>query len=383
MKLRFLAFITSIFCWSFVLAAPRKPIFLNNSCSRFNQDLEHLFQRNVQQSDLNPYPSKPKVSFRPDGTFKLTIFSDLHFGENPWDDWGPEQDANSTRLMNTVLHDERPDYVTNSVLNGDLITGESTRETSLSDALVGLNFKLDTFRENSTKLIDEIVAPLNAVKVPFSSTHGNHDNQANISHVEEILREQKVAPLSYTRMAPSGVGGAGGPGNYWVPVYRKKTDLAPVLVLWFFDSRGGFSLGANSTRLPDWVDTSVAAWIESESRIMNDAWGPADKRGALAFVHIPPHIATDLQNELDSDVEPGLNADSLDGGGSVQATTVSTDFGKDDVFWDAVNANIKNLHAVFSGHDHGDEWCARDTTKDVIFCFGKHSGFVLDSDLNW
>ena len=31
---------------------------------------------------------------------------------------------------------------------------------------------LDTFRENSTKLIDEIVAPLNSFRIPFSSTHG-------------------------------------------------------------------------------------------------------------------------------------------------------------------------------------------------------------------
>jgi hypothetical protein len=46
----------------------------------------------------------------------------------------------------------------------------------------------------------------------------NHDNQANITHEEEILHEQKVAPFSYTRMAPKGVGGFEGPGNYWVPV---------------------------------------------------------------------------------------------------------------------------------------------------------------------
>ena len=52
----------------------------------------------------------------------------------------------------------------------------------------------------------------------------NHDNQRNISHVEEIQREQKLAPLSYTRMAPSGVGGDGGPGNYWVPV---RSPLIP------------------------------------------------------------------------------------------------------------------------------------------------------------
>lgn len=62
---------------------------------------------------LDPYPGlgKPRLNFRPDGTFKLTVFSDLHFGENPWDDWGPRQDRNTLKLMNTILPSEKPDYV--------------------------------------------------------------------------------------------------------------------------------------------------------------------------------------------------------------------------------------------------------------------------------
>lgn len=36
--------------------------------------------------------------------------------------------------------------------------------------------------------------------------------------MEEIKREQLVAPLSYTREAPPGIGGEEGPGTYWVPV---------------------------------------------------------------------------------------------------------------------------------------------------------------------
>ena len=35
-------------------------------------------------------------------------------------------------------------------------------------------------------------------------------------------RELKVAPLSYSRRSPPGVGGVGGEGNYWVPVYADK-----------------------------------------------------------------------------------------------------------------------------------------------------------------
>jgi hypothetical protein len=66
-----------------------------------------------------------------------------------------------------------------------------------------------------------------------------------------------------------------------------KIDEAPSLIIWFFDSRSGFTPGANSVPLPDWVDDSVATWIKSETDIMNSVWGPSDKRAAIAFVHIP------------------------------------------------------------------------------------------------
>lgn len=52
---------------------------------------------------------------------------------------------------------------------------------------------------------------------------------------------------------------------------------------------GGFSPGENSTRVPDWVDETVAGWIEQQTALMDAAWGPPDTtRAAVAFVHIPP-----------------------------------------------------------------------------------------------
>ncbi|GJE86758.1 metallo-dependent phosphatase [Phanerochaete sordida] len=311
-------------------------------------------------SALNPYPTKPRLTFKSDGTFKVTIFSDLHFGENAWDVWGPQQDVNSTRLMNTVLASEKPDFI---VLNGDQITGENT------------------FRENSTVYIDEILAPINSANIPFCSTQGNHDNQVNITHTEEIQRELSHTTLSYTRINPAG--GKYAPGTYWVPVYAHKNDFQPALIIWAFDSEAGVSEGANSTALPDFVQASVASWIEQETSLMDEYWGPADKtRGALAFVHIPPHAVQAVWETLNSTVNPGLNADSL-GVGSTQASGTPANAGKDQPFWDALNANVKNLHAVISGHDHGDEWCAREPTKDVIFCFDKHSGYGGYSSDGW
>ncbi|KAJ7764210.1 hypothetical protein B0H16DRAFT_441236 [Mycena metata] len=97
---------------------------------------------------LHPYPTKQRLSFRENGNFKITIFSDLHFGENPDDGIGTVKDANSTRLMRAFLRDEDPDYV---VFNGDLITGDYT------------------LKENATLFIDQILAPLVEAEIPFSS----------------------------------------------------------------------------------------------------------------------------------------------------------------------------------------------------------------------
>lgn len=60
------------------------------------------------------------------------------------------------------------------VLNGDLITGESksilhvSYATPVADSIA----LIDTFKSNSTKLIDEIMAPLNEAGVKHSSTYG-------------------------------------------------------------------------------------------------------------------------------------------------------------------------------------------------------------------
>ena len=60
--------------------------------------------------NIDPYPGKPRVVFKPDGTFKLTVFSDLHFGENPWEDWGPAHDKSSVGLITSILADEKPGF---------------------------------------------------------------------------------------------------------------------------------------------------------------------------------------------------------------------------------------------------------------------------------
>ncbi|KAI0748839.1 hypothetical protein C8Q74DRAFT_1374247 [Fomes fomentarius] len=246
------------------------------------------------------------------------MFLDLHFCENPWDDWSLVHDINSIKLMNTVLPSEELDYI---VLNGDLITGKNT------------------FRENSTKFIDGIIALLNNFRILFSSTHGNHDDEPNITYAEEIRCKLQVTPLSYTCFAPSWANSQGyGPGMYWVLIYTHILDFQPSLILWFFASRGSFNEGVNSTCLPNWAN------------------------------------ATDLNSMQD----PGLNADKL-GSGLTQATSLPQDASKDDPFWDALNKHVLNLHGVISGHDHSNKWCRHELMTDIIFYLDKHAVLLLDA----
>lgn len=82
----------------------------------------------------------------------MTVFNDLHFGEAENTDWGPLQDVDTLLVMKTVLDNEAPQLV---VVNGDFITGENT------------------FKENSTDYVDEIVSPLVARNLPWASTYGS------------------------------------------------------------------------------------------------------------------------------------------------------------------------------------------------------------------
>ncbi|KAJ3216109.1 3-oxo-5a-steroid 4- dehydrogenase [Dinochytrium kinnereticum] len=47
-----------------------------------------------------------------------------HYGEDPSTEWGPEQDRNSTRVIETIIDVESPDFV---VLLGDQVTGENVQ----------------------------------------------------------------------------------------------------------------------------------------------------------------------------------------------------------------------------------------------------------------
>ncbi|KAK3689280.1 Metallo-dependent phosphatase-like protein [Podospora appendiculata] len=329
-------------------------------------------------SRANRQVSSP-LAFRPDGTFQLSIFEDLHFGENAWDAWGPQQDINSVRVINTVL-DAEPDTGL-VVLNGDLITGENT------------------FRENSSLYIDQIVAPLVAHSLPWASTYGNHDSDYNISRLALLAREAAYPNARTTRMVLNDDAGV---TNYFLPVYpsdcRVEPSCTPELILWFFDSRGGFQYQERNASTgqrvgqPDWVDHSVVDWFYQTNAVLTQRAG-GKPIPSLGFVHIPTEASRALQQNrtggIDPRRQPGINQDipvSQQGQGwcADGRNDGTCAYGGQDVPFMQAITSTPGFMALFSGHDHGNTWCAKwdgllpgMTVKGngVNLCFGQHSGY--------
>lgn len=314
----------------FLLSSPSSPISLDNGYFKPSKPFS---------------TAKPPLKLDPAGTFTIAIFADLHYGEEEHG-WGIDQDIKSTRVMRAILGSESPDLV---VINGDLITGENT------------------FRENSTGYVHQIVAPLVEGHLPWASTYGNHDSKFNLSR-DALFRAESAYSLSYTmRMDPS----LPGITNYYLLIYNStsKGDLRPVAVLWFFDSRGGASYQhepANEDDIANWVHRDTARWFRTSQELLRAKYGLLP---SLVFVHIPPHVFLNAQDEgLDPSRFPGVNDDvpvAIEGEGT-----------EDGDFVQAL-LSTEGLHSIYVGHDHGNAWCSTWPEKPhaPFLCFSKHSAY--------
>lgn len=91
---------------------------------------------------------------------------------------------------------------------------------------------------------------------------------------------------SYTQT--DGTDDLAGLTNYYLLVYSSNATSnvtneveTPVLIMWFFDSRGGFDMYGLK---PANVDETVVNWFKVENAKMKKKWGIVP---ALAFFHIP------------------------------------------------------------------------------------------------
>lgn len=290
-----------------------------------------------------------------------------------WDTWGPQQDVNSVRVINQVLDAESPGLV---VLNGDLITGENT------------------YLENSTEYVDQIVGPLVERGLSWASTYGNHDHSFNVSGATILARERRWPNARTKQMV---AGDDAGVSNYYLPVYDAKCadpeGCAPELLLWFFDSRGGWRYQqkqANGDRVgqPDWVDVGVVNWFLQTHAALTSRHQRTIP--SLAFVHIPTNASRALQEAgVDGHRQPGIDDDAplaqqAQGWCPDGRDDGACDYGGQDVPFMQAVTTTPGLLGLFSGHDHGDTWCYKwegvlpgmtVAGRGLNVCFGQHTGY--------
>lgn len=187
--------------------------------------------------------------------------------------------------------------------------------------------------------------------------------------------------------------------NYYLPVYsnspKKSRYGAPSLLLWFFDSRGGANYqqldsSGDTIPQPGWVDISVVEWFKSTSQQLSRFHNRTIP--SLAFVHIPTNASQALQTEgagVNPNYEPGINDDiplaqQAQGWCPNGTHSDSCDYGGQDIPFMKALVSTPGLLAVFSGHDHGDDWCYKwkgklpgmtVTGNGIHVCFGRHSGY--------
>ncbi|OXA63663.1 probable inactive purple acid phosphatase 16 [Folsomia candida] len=280
---------------------------------------------------------KPKLRFNTNGTFKIVNFADLHYGEYQGLPLGKEQDNNSTRVMQTILRIERPDFV---VLTGDLITGEFV----FYNPEFYLRKVFNTLEERGFR---------------WASTYGNHDNGFTSTR-ESIFAVESTFSNSYTQT--DGTDDLAGLTNYYLLVYSSNATSnvtneveTPVLIMWFFDSRGGFDMYGLK---PANVDETVVNWFKVENAKMKKKWGIVP---ALAFFHIPTRQYRAIQATI------SIRSDCV---GLVDEAVVTQD--RETGLMDAL-VNSDTVMTTFVGHDHDNSWCCNH--KKMQICYNRHSGY--------
>ncbi len=273
--------------------------------------------------------------------------------------------------MNDILDYERPDLV---VMNGDLINGDGT------------------FAHNSTHYIDQIVKPMVDRKLTWASTYGNHDHQLNLP-AEGVFEREHLWPGSRTRRMVPGL--AAGVSNYYLPVYPATCDneekCTPEVLLWFFDSRGGYyhsSVEKTRTPQPNWVDASVVEWFKKTNAELKCRYRKIIP--SLAFVHIPINATDAVQKYWDPQRNPGINDEvgvAMQGQGwcpEGKHDWPRCKYGGQDVPFMQALSKTKGMMGLFYGHDHGNTWCYKwngdisgmpITGNGMNLCFGQHTGY--------
>eukprot|EP00931_Biecheleriopsis_adriatica_P079016 TRINITY_DN52432_c0_g1_i1.p1 TRINITY_DN52432_c0_g1~~TRINITY_DN52432_c0_g1_i1.p1 ORF type:complete len:478 (-),score=52.00 TRINITY_DN52432_c0_g1_i1:81-1514(-) len=292
--------------------------------------------------------SHPTLSVKPDGSFRLALFCDMHFGE------AGNKDDHSVQFQHTMLKLESPDLV---IIDGDASSNYASHYCPFK---IGCH---EFFHKNWLRF----TAPFEQVGIPYAYTLGNHDripwhvlgpahpggpgferDYAVTDHWIMQLDETYSAQ-SVTQDGPASIHGA---SNYVVPVLG--LDGKPAFYIWLLDSSDNNCLG-----IQGWgcVYPDQVAWFKNKSRHLKEQDGRVVP--GIMFHHIP------LPELLDA-----WNTDTVEINGTAGEEVCC--FSANTGLFSAIK-EAGNIWGVFHGHDHNNDFITR--YEGIVIGFGRKSGY--------
>ncbi|XP_010934408.1 probable inactive purple acid phosphatase 29 [Elaeis guineensis] len=281
------------------------------------------------------------------GEFKILQVADMHYADGrstPCLDVFPAQmptcsDLNTTAFINRVIQAENPDLV---VFTGDNIFGYDSTD--------------------SAKSLDMAYAPVVERKLPWAAVLGNHDQEGTLSR-EGVMQHIVGMPHTLSRLNPDGVV-IDGFGNYNLEVGGVEGSALAnksVLNLYFIDS-GDYST-VPSIPGYGWIKPSQQLWFQKTSSHLQKGYTSrpeAQKQPApgLVYFHIPlPEYSSFDASNLTGVKQEGISSASINSG------------------FFATMVEAGDVKAVFTGHDHLNDFCGELTGIQLCYAggFGYHA----------
>lgn len=259
-----------------------------------------------------------QLRFRPDRTFTVVQFTDLHIHDD-------RDTAKATLdLMAQVLDAEQPDL---AILTGDIIAGRSC--------------------SNPRESFRQAVTPLEDRGIPWAAVFGNHDDEG-IHSRRELMALQQEMPHCLSEPGPLVVPGV---GNYVLSVLSAVAD-EPAAYLYCLDSGSYAPEGIGGYA---WIEPRQVAWYRETAASLGQT-GP-DPLPALAFFHIP-------LPEFHLVWERG-------GCEGVKYEAVCAPVLNSGLFLQMVD--VGDVLGVFVGHDHVNDF--EGELCGIRLCYGRAGGY--------
>jgi hypothetical protein len=260
------------------------------------------------------------LSFRPDGTFTIAQFTDIHWNN------GGDEDQRTSELMKCIMLNQNPDFV---VFTGDVIHSEECVN------------HVESFR-NAVKVVDDL-------GVPWTVVFGNHDAEIGITR-EQLMEIAKESPNCFAEAGPADIHGV---GNYVVTVQSSKEQGKAAAALCHFDS------GSYARFQPmgyDWIHHSQIDWYREQSMQLTQRNG-GQRVPSLAFLHIPLPEYKEMwdYHTCYGDNYEGVGCPEINSG--LLATMLE----------------MGDVQGVFVGHDHINDF--EGEFKGIRLCYGRAMGY--------